>query len=199
LRPAEGIDLKRTHPVGNLLPPDWPALSPRVGTRQLIGLEINTCAHELAQAVVWIGYLQWLGSNGFPPGSRDPNLEPLDTIWLKDALLDRGSQRRRSGRRRISSSGTRRSWVANACAWNSATRRLTLHSPSTPSLKRSRERTTHRLPSSTKKGFATSLTPSAMRLTLTTVRSNASPGNTDIHQAICMNGCALLSMYPQLT
>ncbi len=61
---------------------------PLVGPAQLAGLEINAYARELAQAVVWIGYLQWLGANGFPPGSRDPVLEPLETIRLQDALLD---------------------------------------------------------------------------------------------------------------
>ena len=71
-----------------------PALLPRVGPRQLAGLEINAYAHELAQAVVWIGYLQWLGNNGFPPGSRDPILEPLETIRLQDALLDRSDPTR---------------------------------------------------------------------------------------------------------
>ncbi len=62
---------------------------PLVGPAQLRGLELNAYARELAQAVVWIGYLQWLGNNGFPPGSRDPILEPLETIRLQDALLDR--------------------------------------------------------------------------------------------------------------
>ncbi len=61
---------------------------PLVGPAQLAGLEINAYARELAQAVIWIGYLQWLGANGFPPGSRDPVLEPLETIRLQDALLD---------------------------------------------------------------------------------------------------------------
>ncbi len=65
---------------------------PLVGPAQLRGLELNAYARELAQAVVWIGYLQWLGNNGFPPGSRDPILEPLETIRLQDALLDRSDQ-----------------------------------------------------------------------------------------------------------
>jgi len=60
-----------------------------VGPAQLAGLELNAYARELAQAVIWIGYLQWLGANGFPPGSRDPVLEPLETIRLQDALIDR--------------------------------------------------------------------------------------------------------------
>ncbi len=61
---------------------------PQVGPRQLAGLEINAYARELAQVVVWIGYLQWMIGNGFG-GRRDPVLEPLETIRFQDALLDR--------------------------------------------------------------------------------------------------------------
>jgi type II restriction/modification system DNA methylase subunit YeeA len=50
-------------------------------------LEINGYARELAQVVVWIGYLKWKVDNGFP-GYGDPVLEPLETIRLQDALLD---------------------------------------------------------------------------------------------------------------
>ena len=35
-----------------------PAMLPRVGPGQLHGLEVNEYARELAQVVVWIGYLQ---------------------------------------------------------------------------------------------------------------------------------------------
>lgn len=53
---------------------------------QLFGIEINDYAHELAQATVWIGYLQWLHSNGF--GFPDePILKPLDNIKQMDAIL----------------------------------------------------------------------------------------------------------------
>jgi type II restriction/modification system DNA methylase subunit YeeA len=65
-----------------------PAMLPRVGPAQLAGLEINEYAYELAQVVVWIGYLQWMTANGFRV-NRDPVLEPLETIRLQDALLDR--------------------------------------------------------------------------------------------------------------
>ena len=58
------------------------------GPAQLAGLEINEYARELAQVVVWIGYLQWMTANGFRV-DRDPVLEPLETIRLQDALLDR--------------------------------------------------------------------------------------------------------------
>ncbi|MDQ3694336.1 MAG: class I SAM-dependent DNA methyltransferase [Chloroflexota bacterium] len=65
-----------------------PAMLPRAGPAQLAGLEVNAYARELAQVVVWIGYLQWMTSNGFQV-NRDPVLEPLETIRLQDALLDR--------------------------------------------------------------------------------------------------------------
>ena len=65
-----------------------PAFFPEVGPRQLRGLEVNAYAHELAQVAVWIAYLQWMTANGFQP-RRDPVLQPLDTIRLQDALLDR--------------------------------------------------------------------------------------------------------------
>ncbi|HUG13963.1 MAG TPA: DNA methyltransferase [Thermomicrobiales bacterium] len=64
-----------------------PMMFPRVSPAQLYGLEINQYAQELTQVVVWIGYLQWMTTNGFQP-SRDPVLQPLNTIRLRDALLD---------------------------------------------------------------------------------------------------------------
>ena len=58
-----------------------------ITTDQLLGLEINEYARELAQVVIWIGYLQWMIRNGF--GFPEPVLDPLETIRLQDALLDR--------------------------------------------------------------------------------------------------------------
>ena len=53
---------------------------------QLHGIEINEYAHELAQATIWIGYIQWLNENGF--GSpEEPILKPLETILQMDAIL----------------------------------------------------------------------------------------------------------------
>jgi len=66
---------------------------PRVGPKQVAGLEVNEYAQELAQVVVWIGYLQWMTANGFQV-NRDPVLEPLETIRLQDALLDRSDPER---------------------------------------------------------------------------------------------------------
>ncbi len=54
--------------------------------KQLHGIEINAYAYELAQATVWIGYIQWLHENGygFPP---EPILQPLDNFRNMDAIL----------------------------------------------------------------------------------------------------------------
>lgn len=61
--------------------------APLVSPEQMYGLEINEYAAELAQVVVWIGYLQWRRDNGLE-GADDPVLKSLDTIKLQDALLD---------------------------------------------------------------------------------------------------------------
>ena len=61
-----------------------PGLAPSPG--QLYGIEINEYAHELAQATIAIGYIQWLRNNGFghPP---EPILQPLQTVRRMDAIL----------------------------------------------------------------------------------------------------------------
>jgi type II restriction/modification system DNA methylase subunit YeeA len=59
---------------------------PTVSPSQLYGIEINPYAHELAQATVWIGYIQWLNDNGFGRPS-EPVLKPLKNIRQMDAIL----------------------------------------------------------------------------------------------------------------
>jgi type II restriction/modification system DNA methylase subunit YeeA len=54
---------------------------------QLLGLEKNDYAQQLAQEVIWIGYLQWIVTNG-DLYERRPILDPLDTIRRQDAILD---------------------------------------------------------------------------------------------------------------
>ena len=61
-------------------------LIPRVRPTQLSGIEINPYAAELAQVVIWIGYLQWMHANGFN-APRNPILEPITTIENRDAIL----------------------------------------------------------------------------------------------------------------
>ncbi len=60
---------------------------PRVHPRQLLGIEIDEYAHQIASVVVWIGHIQ----NGARVGNvenRDPILDPLDNIDCRDAIID---------------------------------------------------------------------------------------------------------------
>ena len=62
-------------------------LEPRIHPRQLLGIEIDEYAHQLASVVVWIGHLQ----NGARVGNledRDPILDPLNNIDCRDAIID---------------------------------------------------------------------------------------------------------------
>ncbi len=54
---------------------------------QLHGIEINEYARELAQATIWIGYIQWFirRGYGFPD---EPILKPIDSIEHRDAILN---------------------------------------------------------------------------------------------------------------
>lgn len=63
------------------------ALLPQVRPTQLSGIEINPYAQQLAQVVIWIGYLQWMHHNGFN-APRNPILEPIESIRRMDAILD---------------------------------------------------------------------------------------------------------------
>lgn len=65
----------------------WNDLTPRVHPDQMLGLEINPYAVELARTALWIGYIQWHENNGFPY-TRQPILTPLNTIRQTDAILD---------------------------------------------------------------------------------------------------------------
>ena len=67
-------------------------LEPSVHPRQLLGIESNPYAQELASAVVWIGYLQWKYRNAFDLKGETPILEPLENIALKDAILSHGEK-----------------------------------------------------------------------------------------------------------
>lgn len=64
----------------------FPYTIPTCDPRQLYGIEINEYAHELAQATVWIGYIQWLHENGFG-WPAEPLLKKLGNIEHKDAIL----------------------------------------------------------------------------------------------------------------
>lgn len=60
--------------------------APVTDPKSLYGIEINEYAHELAQATVWIGYIQWFCENGFS-WPREPILKKLDNIRHMDAIL----------------------------------------------------------------------------------------------------------------
>jgi SAM-dependent methyltransferase len=60
---------------------------PEVGPKQVLGIELNPYAAELARVVIWIGQIQWMLANGFSY-ERDPILQPLETIECRDAILD---------------------------------------------------------------------------------------------------------------
>lgn len=64
-------------------------LFPNVRPTQLRGIEINPYAAELAQVVIWIGYLQWMRDNGFH-APKNPILANLTTIENRDAILKTG-------------------------------------------------------------------------------------------------------------
>jgi len=64
----------------------YPISAPVTDPEQLYGIEINEYAHELAQATIWIGYIQWFHENGFGWPS-EPILKALDNIKHMDAIL----------------------------------------------------------------------------------------------------------------
>jgi len=60
---------------------------PRVGPENVLGIELNRYATELARVSVWIGEIQWMRRNGFDAG-RNPILRSLDTIQQRDAIVN---------------------------------------------------------------------------------------------------------------
>jgi hypothetical protein len=56
------------------------------GPHNLLGIETNEFASELAKVTVWIGELQWLREHGYTV-HETPILQPLDHIQTSDALI----------------------------------------------------------------------------------------------------------------
>lgn len=56
------------------------------GVHNLLGIELNRYAAELARISIWIGEIQWRIAHGYPP-KTDPVLQPLESIECRDALL----------------------------------------------------------------------------------------------------------------
>jgi hypothetical protein len=59
------------------------------GPHNVLGIELNEYAAELARVTVWIGELQWRADHGYE-FKTNPVLEPLDHIECRDALLSFG-------------------------------------------------------------------------------------------------------------
>ena len=64
---------------------------PQLGPHNVLGIELNAYAKELAGVSIWIGHIQWMLDHGygFP---RDPVLQPLDNIEQRDAILARDAE-----------------------------------------------------------------------------------------------------------
>ena len=67
----------------------WGELAPIVKPDQMMGLEVNPYAAELARTALWIGYIQWHQANGFPY-TQQPILTSLVSIRQTDAILANG-------------------------------------------------------------------------------------------------------------
>lgn len=57
------------------------------GPDNVLGIELNEYAAELARVTIWIGELQWRIDHGYP-FKTNPILESLEHIECRDALLD---------------------------------------------------------------------------------------------------------------
>ena len=62
------------------------AAFPSVGPENVMGIEINPYAAELARMTIWIGEIQWMMQHGF--SHSRPVLNKLDQIACRDALLN---------------------------------------------------------------------------------------------------------------
>ena len=58
-----------------------------INPEHMRGIESNKYAQQLAQAVIWIGYLQWMRQNGVMEVNV-PVISKLTTIERRDAILD---------------------------------------------------------------------------------------------------------------
>ena len=60
--------------------------SPMVNPAQMMGLEVNEYAAQLAKTALWIGYIQWHQANGFAYTNR-PILDNIHGIECRDAAI----------------------------------------------------------------------------------------------------------------
>ena len=82
----EVIDFDAAQDWGSVPPEERPGLLPRVRPDQMMGLETNPYAAELARTALWIGFIQWHQANGFPY-THQPILTSLVSISQRDATL----------------------------------------------------------------------------------------------------------------
>jgi type II restriction/modification system DNA methylase subunit YeeA len=59
---------------------------PQVGPQNVLGIEINSYAAELARVTIWIGEIQWMLNHGYAYRT-DPILKPLHNIEERDAII----------------------------------------------------------------------------------------------------------------
>ncbi|MBK1693315.1 SAM-dependent methyltransferase [Chromatium weissei] len=64
-----------------------PRSFPQVGPENVLGIETNVYAAELARVTVWIGEIQWMVQHGFSL-SKNPILKPIHIIDQRDSILD---------------------------------------------------------------------------------------------------------------
>ena len=66
----------------------WSAIGgpPLVNPAQMMGLEVNEYAAQLAKTALWIGYIQWHQANGFEYANR-PILNNIHGIECRDAAI----------------------------------------------------------------------------------------------------------------
>ena len=113
------------------------------GPHNLLGIELNEYAAELARVSIWIGEIQWRIAHGYPP-KTNPVLEPLEQIECRDALIERVHQNGAGGGARMlcgkrpcgqppaSSSAIPRSLATSGCATSWATTTSTRCARPTP-------------------------------------------------------------------
>ena len=80
------IDFDTAQNWGNVPLENRTGLLPRIRPDQMIGLEINPYAAELARTALWIGFIQWHQANGFPY-THKPILTSLVSVSQRDAIL----------------------------------------------------------------------------------------------------------------
>ena len=85
----EVIDFDAAQAWDSRAPQERPDLTPRVKPDQMMGMEINPYAAELARTSLWIGYIQWHQNNGFPY-TQQPILTSLVSVDQADSILADG-------------------------------------------------------------------------------------------------------------